>query len=210
MRQQKKDHYGIESECNLKRRCYYKMLFDKEDKLYQSVIYSSNSQNNIPILQKTFKILPEDHRIFKFNIYVVYQKNGTLHQGEKILSSEKYKAFLKKKRTFLTYLNYDAHDTETINTQQLLEFAEDCNYDNVFILDYSCSKCSYENGEAFPRNEVRKLSELIDSNQIGKGNNKRYKSKKKHILRKYKKTNKKRRNNKKNDRLHSSLIPASG
>lgn len=197
MKQQNKNQYGIETECDFTKRCYYKMLFNKEDKIFQSVIYSSNNvENNIPIIQKTFKILPEDDPKFKFNIYVVYQKNGMLSIGDTILSSEVYKNFLSKKRTFSTFLNYQAYDTETITTQQLLEFAEYCNYNNVFIIDYSCSVCKDENGYAFSRDKVMDMDKLITLKQIGKGNNKRHKSKKIHILRKYKKTNKKRNNKK--------------
>lgn len=35
MKQQNKNQYGIETECDFTKRCYYKMLFNKEDKIFK-------------------------------------------------------------------------------------------------------------------------------------------------------------------------------
>ena len=188
IRQQFKDLHNTEPECNFKMRCCYKMLFNKSNLCYQNVIYSNTQpKNNIPIIQKTFQILSTDENK-DLNIYVVYQNNGKLNQGDTILNSRIY-------RSFLTYK--DLYDTGTITTQQLLELAKFYMYENVVIIDYSCDTCKENNGDIVSRDLVMSIRELISSNQIGRGYRKRRKTKKNRVLRKYKKTTTRRKNKQK-------------
>ena len=200
IRQQYKDQHGDEPERNFNARCHYKILFNREDQLYQNIIYSSNNpENNVPIIQKSFAVLKTDENK-EWNIYVAFQQNGYLNQGEKILNSDKYIEFLKSnKRSHIQNFFSETSLTQGgITTQKLLEFAAYCNYENVVIIDYSCDSCNDENGKPISRDIVMKIRDLIVSGQIGRGYKNTRKPNPSNNLRKYKKTreNKRRRKNK--------------
>jgi len=206
IRQKHKEYYGYESNENLKIRCFYKMLFNKEPQLYQNVVYSNPSnetKKNIPIIQKQFSIFPHEINT-KYNIYVVFEKNGKLNKDDSILNSDRYKAYNKE-----TYKGSYHHDmNRDITTQKLLEFAQYYGYENVVIFDYSCESCKDRSGNPIPRNQVMSIRELILSGQIGRGNKKtrnrsrnhmssrNYKPISRRILRKYKKNQKTKRTQK--------------
>ena len=202
IRQQIKDQFfsnnNQEPEPNLKTRCYFKMLFDKTDHLYQNVEYSYDTpEKNIPIIQKTFKILPNDKNK-ELNIYVVFQKNGKLTQGDRILNSDIYINFLNAQKRGFSLFSQDPN-TNIITTQQLLELANFYNYKKAFILDYSCDICKDKNGNPYSRDEVMKLREIIRLNLVGRGrfNKKTCKQKKQRNLRVIKKRRKTKKNEKK-------------
>jgi hypothetical protein len=196
IRQQIKDQFfsnnnNQEPKPNLKTRCYFKMLFDKTDHLYQNVEYSYDTpEKNIPIIQKTFKILPNDNNK-ELNIYVVFQKNGKLTQGDRILNSDIYLNFLNAQKRGFGLFSQDPN-TNIITTQQLLELASFYNYKKAFILDYSCDICKDENGKPYSRDKVMKLRESIRLNLVGRGrfNKKTCKQKKQRNLRVIKKRRK--------------------
>jgi hypothetical protein len=182
--------------------CGHKMILEREDQLYQSIIYSKTIENNKPIIQKTFSIDDDDSE--EMNIYVIFAKgkNGFLHEGDEILNSEVF-------RDYLSTIFYDDNDAvleyqNVTSTEDLLGFADFCNYKNVVLLDYSCDTCINNSGEKVPRNEVIKLrNEKISTNLVGRGIHKKLKkSKKRRATHKLRKSNKFKKNRKNKTRKY--------
>jgi len=168
LQMQKKDFE--KNKDNTKYRCGLKMLIERENQLYQSVVYYKPLENNVPIINKSFSISKDDAK--DMNIFVVFEKgkDGFLYEGGTVLNSEAYKDFIS------TSVD-DESEIEglqnSITTEELLEFADFCNYKNVVIIDYSCDGCRKYNGEKVPRNEVIKIRrEKIDQKLVGRGSQK--------------------------------------
>ena len=178
---------------HIKSRCGHKMLVEKEDILYQSVVYTKSIENNKPIIQKSFSISEDDSEVM--NIYVIFAKGeeGTLREGDKVLNSELYRDFLD---TIFIDDNEVLENQNIISTEDLLEFADFCNYKNVVLIDYSCDVCINYSGENVPRNEVMNIrNEKITTNLVGRGihkklNLKKSKTKKRKVTRKLRKSKK--------------------
>jgi len=168
---------------HIKARCGHKMIVNRENQLYQSAVYSKTI--DIPFINKSFSITRYDSK--EMNIYVVFAKgqSGILQEGDTVLNSE----------LFRDYLSIVSDDEEVLrlqnqtSTEELLEFADFCNYKNVVIIDYSCDVCLKENGEKIPRDEVMKLRrEKIDTKLVGRGSQKHAKKCEKSKIQRFSKT----------------------
>lgn len=190
---------------HIKSRCGHKMIVEKEDSLYQSIVYSKTIENNKPIIQKTFSISEDDSE--EMNIYVVFAKGeeGTLREGDKVLNSEEFREYLD---TIFIDDNDVLENQNIISTEDLLEFADFCNYKNVVLIDYSCDVCINYSGEKVPRNEVMNIrNEKITTNIVGRGIYKKLKlrkskSKKRKVSRKLRKSKKIKKNRKNKTRKY--------
>jgi len=185
--------------------CGRKMILEREDILYQSVLYTKSIENNKPIIQKSFSISEDDSE--EMNIYVIFAKgeNGFLYEGDEVLNSQLF-------RDYLSTIFYDddnevLENQNIISTEGLLEFAEFCNYKNVVFIDYSCDVCINYSGEKVPRNEVMNIrNEKITTNLVGRGgiHKKLKKSKKRRVTRKLRKSKKVKKNRKPKTRKYKN------
>jgi len=189
---------------HIKSRCGHKMIVEKEDILYQSIVYSKTIENNKPIIQKSFSISEDDSE--EMNIYVIFAKgeNGFLYEGDEVLNSEVFRDYL----STISYNDDNAvleYQSQT-STEELLEFAEFCNYKNVVLIDYSCDVCINYSGENVPRNEVMNIrNEKITTNLVGRGIHKKLKkSKKRRVTRKLRKSKKVKKNRKNKTRKYNN------
>ena len=186
---------------HIKARCGHKMIVNRENQLYQSAVYSKEKDYDYEIINKSFSIEENDSK--EMNIYVVFAKGqrGMLQEGDTVLNSEKYIEYLGRsekqmKEEIKRHLEEKGHEYDIepdllkikeknkkmakyITTEELLEFADFCNYKNVVIIDYSCDSCINDDGEKIPRNEVMKMREKIEKKLIGRGSQKNTKNKKK-------------------------------
>jgi hypothetical protein len=187
---------------HIKARCGHKMIVNRENQLYQSAVYSKEKKDyDYEIINKSFSIEENDSK--EMNIYVVFAKgqSGILQEGDTVLNSEKYieylgrseKQMLEESKSIIEERGHE-YDIETkllklkeknkkmakyITTEELLEFADFCNYKNVVIIDYSCDVCINDDGEKIPRDEVMKLRrEKIDTKLVGRGSQKHTKKSK--------------------------------
>jgi len=165
-------------------RCGQKMLVDRSDLLYESVVHSKTIKNNSQIMNKTFSTDKNDDGE-TMNIYVVFANGGLLKTGDKVLNSKDY----------INYLSITIEDKKELleaqsrsSTKDLLDFAEFCDYKNVVMIDYSCNTCIDDNGERVPRNLV--IQERKKKQFAGRGIHKKLKKTKKHISRKLKQNRK--------------------
>lgn len=90
------------------------------------------------------------------------------------------------------------------STEDLLGYADFCNYKNVVLIDYSCDVCINYSGENVPRNQVINIrNEKINTNLFGRGIHKKLKkSKKRRVTRKLQKSKKVKKNRKNKTRKY--------
>ena len=177
---------NLKVETNPQSRGYFHILNNNKDQYYQNVTYNNtNTDDNIPIIQKLFTL---DQKVDKYgfnDIMVGFQNGGLLKTGDSILSNNSiFKNYMVKLYEKKMTNNIDKDDNyihiPEITTDELLEIAVEYGYEKVVIIDYSCDFCRniVDTESRIPRDIIRKWREEVKNKKIGRGGRLKRKTKK--------------------------------